>query len=86
MLYSFLLAVPTLIGASGYDLLVSVNQFTPAQENLLLVGGVTSFLVALVVIKLFLSYIQDEELHPLRHLPNLTRCRFLSTRGQSSIT
>ena len=64
VLYSFLLAVPTLIGASGYDLLVSVNQFTPAQENLLLVGGVTSFLVALVVIKLFLSYIRTKNFIP----------------------
>lgn len=64
VLYSFLLAVPTLIGASGYDLLVSINQFTAPQETILLVGGATSFLVALLVIKLFLSYIRTKNFVP----------------------
>jgi len=64
VLYSFLLAVPTLIGASGYDLLVSINQFTPPQETILLVGGTTSFLVALLVIKLFLRYIRTKDFIP----------------------
>ena len=63
-LYSFLLAVPTLIGASGYDLLQSIGQFTPDQDQLLLVGGVTSFLVALLVIKLFLAYIRRHSFMP----------------------
>jgi undecaprenyl-diphosphatase len=63
-LYSFLLAVPTLIGASGYDLIQSMNQFTPNQDGLLLVGGVTSFLVAMVVIKLFLAYIKTKNFIP----------------------
>ena len=64
VLYSFLLAVPTLIGASGYDLFVSINQFTPPQEMILLVGGATSFLVALFVIKLFLNYIRTKNFIP----------------------
>jgi len=63
-LYSFLLAVPTLIGASGYDLVQSIGQFTPSQDQLLLVGGVTSFLVALIVIKLFLAYIRRHSFMP----------------------
>ena len=63
-LYSFLLAVPTLIGASGYDLVMSVNQFSPSQDNLLLVGGATSFLVALLVIKLFMAYIRTKNFIP----------------------
>lgn len=63
-LYSFLLAVPTLIGASGYDLLQSINQFTPSQDNLLLIGGATSFLVASLVIKLFLAYIKRKSFTP----------------------
>jgi undecaprenyl-diphosphatase len=62
--YSFLLAVPTLIGASGYDLALSLNQFTLSQEELLLVGGATSFLVALLVIKLFLAYIRTRNFIP----------------------
>jgi len=63
-LYSFLLAVPTLIGASGYDLVMSLNQFNSSQDNLLLVGGVTSFLVALLVIKLFMAYIKTKNFIP----------------------
>jgi undecaprenyl-diphosphatase len=63
-LYSFLLAVPTLIGASGYDLVLSINQFTPSQDSLLLVGGTTSFLVALLVIKLFLAYVRSKNFIP----------------------
>jgi undecaprenyl-diphosphatase len=63
-LYSFLLAVPTLIGASGYDLVNSMNQFTPSQDTLLLVGATTSFLVAVAVIKLFLAYIKTRSFLP----------------------
>jgi len=63
-LYSFLLAVPTLIGVSGYDLVMSMNQFNSSQDNLLLVGGVTSFLVALLVIKLFMAYIRAKNFIP----------------------
>jgi undecaprenyl-diphosphatase len=64
VLYSFLLAVPTMIGASGYDLVMSLNQFSPSQDNLLIVGATTSFLVALVVMKLFLSYIRNKNFIP----------------------
>lgn len=64
VLYSFLLAVPTMIGASGFDLMMSSAQFSSAQLELLIVGFVTSFLVALVVIKLFLSYIRTNNFIP----------------------
>jgi undecaprenyl-diphosphatase len=63
-LYSFLLAVPTLIGVSGYDLAMSMNQFNSSQNSLLLVGGATSFLVALLVIKLFMAYIRTKNFIP----------------------
>jgi undecaprenyl-diphosphatase len=64
VLYSFLLAVPTMIGASGFDLMLSFTQFSSAQISLLVVGFVTSFLVALVVIRLFLSYIRTNNFIP----------------------
>jgi len=64
VLYSFLLAVPTMIAASGFDLMMSSAQFSSAQLELLIVGFVTSFLVALVVIKLFLSYIRTNNFIP----------------------
>ncbi len=56
--FSFLLAIPTMLAATGLDLLESYSIFSSANLGFLLVGLLTSFLVALVVIKWFLSYIQ----------------------------
>ncbi|HXZ89464.1 MAG TPA: undecaprenyl-diphosphate phosphatase [Candidatus Dormibacteraeota bacterium] len=64
VLYSFLLAVPTMIAASGYDLLLSFNQFSSGDVNLLLVGFVTSFLVAMPAIKIFLGYVKKHSFIP----------------------
>lgn len=64
VLYSFLLAVPTLVGASGYDLMMSAYQFSSAEQNVLVAGGVTSFVVALLVIRLFLRYIRTKNFIP----------------------
>ena len=63
-LFSFLLAVPTMIAASGFDLLNSYNAFSPGEVTLLAVGFVTSFLVALVVIRLFLNFIRKHSFMP----------------------
>jgi undecaprenyl-diphosphatase len=64
VLFSFLLAVPTMIAASGFDLLLSASQFSSGQVNLLLVGFVTSFLAALVAIRLFLDYVKKNNFIP----------------------
>ena len=64
VLFSFLLAVPTMIAASGYDLLQSYNQFSMGQVDLLLVGFVTSFLVAMPAIKFFLGYVRKHNFIP----------------------
>jgi undecaprenyl-diphosphatase len=64
VLFSFLLAVPTMIAASGYDLLMSYNEFSSGQINLLLVGFAVSFLVALPAIKLFLGYVKRHNFIP----------------------
>jgi undecaprenyl-diphosphatase len=53
-----------MIGVSGFDLMVSSSEFSSSQIELLIVGFVTSFLVALVVIKLFLSYIRTRSFIP----------------------
>jgi undecaprenyl-diphosphatase len=63
-LFSFLLAVPTMIAASGFDLLNSYNAFSPGEVNILAVGFVSSFLVALVVIRLFLNFIRKHSFTP----------------------
>lgn len=57
--FSFLLAIPTMFGATGLDLIKSNFEFAVNEVFILIVGLVTSFIVALVVIKWFLKYIQN---------------------------
>jgi len=64
VLYSFLLAVPTMIAASGYDLVMSFNQFSGSDVNLLLVGFLTAFIVAMLSIKFFLGYVRKHNFIP----------------------
>ena len=56
--FSFLLAIPTMTAASGYDLLKSGADFNQEQFVLLAIGFVAAFLFAYVVIKLFLRFVQ----------------------------
>lgn len=56
--FSFLLAIPTMLAASGYDLLKSGEIFTNQEVFYLLLGIACSFIVALVVVKWLLKYIQ----------------------------
>lgn len=56
--FSFLLAVPTMLAATGLDLLKNMNSFSISQSQFLAVGFVTSFIMAIVGIKFFLAYIQ----------------------------
>lgn len=57
--FSFLLAVPTMLAATGLDVVKSHTSFTPDQVVILSVGFVIAFLTALVVVKYFLLYIQN---------------------------
>lgn len=60
--FSFLLAIPTMVAATGYDLLKSASLFTSADVMTLVIGIALSFLVALVAIKWFLQYVQRHSL------------------------
>jgi undecaprenyl-diphosphatase len=62
--FSFLLAIPTMMAATGYDMLKSGWSFTGGQWGALLLGGIVSFVTALVVMKLFLRYVQKYNLVP----------------------
>ena len=64
VLFSFLLAVPTMAAASGFDLVMSYNEFSSSQVDLLAVGFVGSFLVALPAIKYFLEYVKKNNFIP----------------------
>jgi undecaprenyl-diphosphatase len=55
--FSFLLAVPTMIVASGYDIIKNASAFSLDQFGTLAIGFVVSFAVAILAIKFFLKYI-----------------------------
>lgn len=56
--FSFLLAVPTMLAATALDLSKSMDTFTYDQFVILLVGFITSFIVAVLAIKFLLAFIQ----------------------------
>jgi len=62
--FSFWLALPTLIGASIYDFIKN-HQTLMSTENFLLnlsMGWISSFVVALVVIKVFINFLSTRTL------------------------
>ncbi|MDQ3099029.1 MAG: undecaprenyl-diphosphatase UppP [bacterium] len=56
--FSFLLAIPTMLAAAGYDFLQAGSSFSSQQYLLLSIGFVGAFITALVAIKFFLGYVQ----------------------------
>lgn len=56
--FSFLLAVPTMLAATGLDLVKNAGAFASADFMLLAVGFIVSFIVALASIRFLLAYIR----------------------------
>jgi undecaprenyl-diphosphatase len=56
--FSFLLAVPTMLAATGLDLVKSASSFSLNQAGLLGLGFIISFAVALFSIKFLLEYVR----------------------------
>jgi len=56
--FSFLLALPTMAGATGLDLVKNASSFSYDQFGILVVGFVASFITAVLAIKFLLSFIQ----------------------------
>lgn len=57
--FSFLLALPVLTAASGYDLLKHYGDFANTSWSPLLIGFVVAFLVAYLTMSLFLRFLQN---------------------------
>jgi undecaprenyl-diphosphatase len=55
--YSFFLAVPTMLAASGYDLLKTGASLDAGAWGTIAIGFLVSFVVALLVIRLFLAIV-----------------------------
>ncbi len=65
--FSFFLAVPTMMAATGYKLLKAVKEHPEMlqdKNNLMMlgVGNVIAFVVALIAIKTFIQYVQKNSL------------------------
>jgi undecaprenyl-diphosphatase len=56
--FSFLLAIPTMVAAVGYDIVQSGFNFTAAEFGYLLLGFVLSFVFSLIAVRWLLKYIQ----------------------------
>lgn len=62
--FSFLLAVPTMLAATTLDLYKNAPTFTSNEFQLLAVGFITSFVVAIFAIKFLLKFIQSHNFTP----------------------
>lgn len=55
--FSFLLAIPTMFAASGYDLLKEKENIHAEDIKLLVFGGITAFIVAIIAVKAFIAFL-----------------------------
>lgn len=62
--FSFLLAVPTMMAATGYDLLKTPEALAGENAGLMAVGFVTAFLVALLTVKLAMAIVRKHSFAP----------------------
>ncbi|OGX44205.1 MAG: undecaprenyl-diphosphatase [Omnitrophica WOR_2 bacterium RIFCSPLOWO2_12_FULL_51_8] len=62
--FSFILAVPTMLAASGWDLAKNSKSFSAGQFGLLLTGFLVSFAVALWGIKFLLVFVKNHNFIP----------------------
>jgi len=65
--FSFYLSIPTLLGAGAWSLLKAIRNglsLNTQEILLLIIGTVSAFFVALLVIKAFMSFIQRKDFKP----------------------
>lgn len=59
--YSFLIAVPTMLAATGLELIKGIGATTSSQFEMLGIGLIISFVVALIAIKSFIKFVQHHK-------------------------
>ncbi len=62
--FSFLLAVPTMMAATGLDLVKTQMSFSSEELMILAIGFIGSFIVALAAVTLFIKFVQKNNLIP----------------------
>jgi undecaprenyl-diphosphatase len=56
--FSFLLAIPTMVAATGLDIIKSSAHFSSWEIQLLSIGFISAFITALIAVKSFVSFVQ----------------------------
>lgn len=59
--FSFFIAIPTMLGATFLKVVKNLGNFTGYQWLLIFIGFILSFIVAYLVIRKFMSYIQNND-------------------------
>ena len=62
--FSFLIAVPVMLAASGYELIKMRHEMGPRNFLQLGVGFVVAFIIALITVKMFVQFLQRGKLTP----------------------
>lgn len=60
--FSFLLAIPTMLAATGYDVLKNSSAFSASNMSVLCVGFIIAFISALLSVKFLLAFIKQRSL------------------------
>jgi undecaprenyl-diphosphatase len=61
--FSFLLAIPTMFAASGYEMLKNFHSFSNQNFLILGIGFIVSFISSYIAVKLFLKYVEKFSLN-----------------------
>lgn len=62
--FSFLLAIPTLLAATGIDLLKNAHRFSTVQWEWLAAGALSAFFVAIFAMKFMLRFVEKHDFIP----------------------
>jgi undecaprenyl-diphosphatase len=65
--YSFFLAIPTMFGATAYDLYKSRHDLTTDGALMIAVGFVVAFISALFVVRAFIAYLSRHDFKPFAY-------------------
>jgi undecaprenyl-diphosphatase len=62
--YSFLLAIPTILGSAAFDLIKTQASmsFLPTEITVVVIGFLVSFVVAIIFLRWLISYLQKNSL------------------------
>ena len=61
--FSFLLAIPTMLAASGYELLKNIHSFSNQNSIVLIIGFIVSFISSYIAVKIFLKFVEKYTLN-----------------------